>query len=229
MPKIQFLSHSSFLVHAGSKTLLIDPFFTGNPKAKVKPGDVKPDYLLLTHGHGDHLGDGLKIAKDSGATIIAPNELAVYCANQGCKAHPMHLGGGHDFDFGRVKLTIAHHGSAIESGDGGWIYTGNPCGFLITSEGKTLYHAGDTGLFLDMKLIGELHPIDLALLPIGDNFTMGVDDAIKAVEFLQPKHVVPMHYDTFDLIKADPKKFAAGAQKHGAKVTIMGIGDTLEY
>ena len=228
MPSIKYLSHSSFWIEAGGKKLLIDPFITGNPKATVKSADLKPDYILLTHGHGDHLGDGLAIAKASGATIIAPNELAVYCDSKGAKAHTMHIGGGHNFDFGRVKLTIAHHGSAVREDDH-WEYMGEPCGFLITSEGKTVYHAGDTGLFLDMKLIGEINTIDLALLPIGDNFTMGVDDAIKAVEFLKPKQVVPMHYDTFDLIAADPKKFAAGAEKSGAKVTILGIGETLAY
>jgi L-ascorbate metabolism protein UlaG (beta-lactamase superfamily) len=112
---------------------------------------------------------------------------------------------------------------------GVWEYTGNPCGFLVMADGKTLYHAGDTGLFYDMKLIGEMHPIDLALLPIGDNFTMGVADAVKAVELLRPRQVVPMHYDTFDLVKADPAQFAAGAEKHGAKATVLGIGESLEY
>lgn len=229
MPKLQYLSHSCFLIETGGKTLLIDPFLTGNPKATVKPGDLKPDYVLLTHGHGDHLGDGIEIAKRTGATVIAPNELAVYCQNKGANAHPMHIGGSWNFDFGRVKLTIAHHGSAAGPGPHGWEYTGNPCGFLIFSGGKTLYHLGDTGLFYDLKLIGEMNPVDLALLPIGDNFTMGVDDAIKAVELLRPKRVVPMHFDTFDLIKADPQKFAAGARKHGAEVTVMAIGDTIDY
>jgi L-ascorbate metabolism protein UlaG (beta-lactamase superfamily) len=229
MPTIQFLSHSAFLVTVADRKLLIDPFFTGNPKAPEGAVDIDADYILLTHGHGDHLGDGIDIAKRCDATIVAPNELAVYCANKGAKAHPMHIGGGWDFDFGRVKLTIAHHGSAAGPGPNGWEYTGNPCGFLITAEGKTLYHAGDTGLFYDMKLIGEMNPVDLALLPIGDNFTMGVTDAIKAVELLGPKHAVPMHYDTFDLIKADPDAFATGARAHGTEVTVMPIGGTLTY
>ena len=228
MPTVQYLSHSSFLVKVAGRTLLIDPFFSGNPKATLKAADVKADYVLLTHAHGDHLGDGLDIAKRCNATVIAANELAIYCAMKGAKAHAMHIGGGWDFDFGRVKLTIAHHSSAAAKGDG-FEYVGNPCGFLIMAEGKTLYHAGDTGIFYDMKLIGEMHPVDLALLPIGDNFTMGVDDAIKAVELMRPRHAVPMHYDTFDLIKADPRKFAAGAERHGTKVTILKVGESLSY
>lgn len=228
MPRIQYLSHSAFLLETAGRKLLFDPFFTGNPKAPSQAASIRPDYILLTHGHGDHLGDALEIAQATSATIIAPNELAVWCANKGCHAHPMHIGGGWNFDFGRVKLTIAHHGSAAGPGPVGWEYTGNPCGFLITSESKTLYHAGDTGLFWDMKLIGDLQPIDLALLPIGDNFTMGVADAIKAVEFLHPRRVVPMHYDTFDMIKADPSVFAAGAARF-ATPTVMKIGDWLEY
>ncbi len=228
MPTVQYLSHSCFLVKAGGRTLVIDPFFTGNPKATVKAADIKADYLLLTHAHGDHLGDGLEIAKRCKATVIAANELAIYCSMKGANAHPMHIGGGHDFDFGRVKLTIAHHSSAASNATG-FDYVGNPCGFLIMAEGKTLYHAGDTGLFYDMKLIGEMHSVDLALLPIGDNFTMGVDDAVKAVELMRPKQVVPMHYNTFDLIKADPQKFATGAERHGAKATVLQIGESLSY
>ena len=228
MPIVQYLSHSCFLLKAGGRTLVIDPFFTGNPRATVNAADIQADYVLLTHAHGDHLGDGLDIAIRCNATVIAANELAIYCTMKGAKAHPMHIGGGWDFDFGRVKLTIAHHSSAAANATG-FDYVGNPCGFLVMAEGKTLYHAGDTGLFYDMKLIGEMNPVDLALLPIGDNFTMGVDDAIKAVELMRPKQVVPMHYDTFDLIKADPHKFASGAERHGAKATVLKVGESLAY
>ncbi|HEX9751486.1 MAG TPA: metal-dependent hydrolase [candidate division Zixibacteria bacterium] len=229
MPTLQFLSHSCFRFAIGQTTLLIDPFFSGNPKAPADAANINPDYILLTHGHGDHLGDAIAIAKRARSTIIAPNELAVWSQRQGVKAHPMHIGGGWDFPFGRVKLTIAHHGSGIGPGPNGWEYAGNPCGYLITAEGKTVYHAGDTALFYDMKLIGEMHPIDVALLPIGDNFTMGVTDAIKAVEFLKPRRVVPMHYDTFDLIKADPGRFAVGARSHGCEPVILAIGESLDY
>lgn len=227
MPRIQYLSHSAFQLETSGKTILIDPFLTGNPKAPASAKSIKPDYILVSHGHGDHLGDALALSKAHGAVIVAPFELAMWCAAQGAAVHDMHIGGGWDFDFGRVKLTIAHHGSAVGP-DEQLQYTGSPCGFLVTSEGKTLYHAGDTGLFYDMKLIGELNAIDLALLPIGDNFTMGITDAIKAVEFLRPKQVVPMHYNTFDLIKADPANFAKGVSQFSRPI-VMDVGDWLEY
>jgi L-ascorbate metabolism protein UlaG (beta-lactamase superfamily) len=181
---------------------------------------------LLTHGHPDHLGDGVEIARKNNAVVIAPFELATYCDGKGLQTHPMHIGGAFDFPFGRVKLTIAMHGSGYPSQDA-VLYMGNPCGFLVTSEGKTIYHAGDTGLFYDMKLIGEMNRIDLALLPIGGNFTMGVDDAVKAVELLKPRLTVPMHYDTFDLIKADPDVFVARLEEMGARGKKLAVGEEL--
>ena len=225
MAKITYLGHSAFYVETEKGKIIIDPFLSGNPKAKKDPKDVKVDYVLLTHGHGDHLGDSIDIAKSNNATIIAPNELAIYCSNKGAQVHPMHIGGAHEFPFGKVKLTIAHHGSAAPDGT----YTGNPCGFLITTEGKTLYHPGDTGLFYDMKLIGEMNEIDLAVLPIGDNFTMGIDDAVTATEFLQPKMVIPMHYQTFDVINVDPKEFISKVEAKGFSGKILPIGDSYTF
>lgn len=227
MPRIQYLSHSAFLLETSGKRILFDPFFTGNPKAPARASQIHPDYILVSHGHGDHLGDSVEISKSTGAVIVAPFELAMWCGKHGAKIHDTHIGGGWDFEFGRVKLTIAHHGSAVGP-DEQLEYAGNPCGFLVTSEGKTLYHAGDTGLFYDMKLIGEMNAIDLALLPIGDNYTMGLTDAVKAVELLRPKAVVPMHYDTFELIKADPAQFAARANQY-SRVSVLQIGHWLEY
>jgi len=209
----------------GKNNIIIDPFLTGNPQATVKADEVKVDHILVTHGHSDHLGDGVEIAKRNDATIIAPNELAVYVSKQGAKAHNMHIGGAFDFPFGRVKLTIAHHGSAAEDG---LVYTGNPCGFLINMGGKLIYHAGDTGLFYDMKLIGDMNKIDLAFLPIGDNFTMGVDDAVKAVEFLHPKKVVPIHYKTWPVIDTEPLEFAEKIKGLGVEPVIIKPGESAE-
>lgn len=223
MLKATFLGHSCVMASDGKHNIIIDPFLTGNPQANIKAEDVKVDFILVTHGHGDHLGDAVAIAKANEATIIAPNELAVYVANLGAKAHNMHIGGAYNFPFGRVKLTIAHHGSA--AGDG-LEYTGNPCGFLITMGGKLMYHAGDTALTYDMKLIGEMNKIDLAFLPIGDNFTMGIDDAVKAVEFLNPKKVVPIHYKTWEVIDTEPQEFAEKVR--GAEVVIIKPGESVE-
>ena len=225
MPIATFLGHSCFLVEHDETRLIIDPFLTGNPQAEAKPEDINVDYVLLTHGHGDHLGDSVEIAKSNDATIIAPFELANYCEEQGCKVHPMHIGGAHNFPFGRVKLTIAHHGSALPDGR----YAGNPCGFLVTIGGQTMYHPGDTGLFYDMKLIGEMNTIDLAVLPIGDNFTMGITDALKAVEFLQPKSVIPMHYKTFDVIDADPEEFVEKVMEMGINAVVLKVGESFEF
>ncbi|MDH4155675.1 MAG: metal-dependent hydrolase [candidate division Zixibacteria bacterium] len=224
MPEVRFLGHSCVTITEGEHKLIIDPFISDNPKAPVKADEIDVNYILLTHGHGDHVGDAIAIAIRTGATVIANFELASLVASEGVVMHPMHIGGGHDFPFGRVKLTIAHHGGGY--GPDASRYTGPPVGFLVTIGGKVIYHPGDTGLFLDMKLIGEMNKIDLAFLPIGDNFTMGLDDAVKAVEFLQPKKVIPFHYDTWDLIAENPAKFADRVQ--GAEVIILKPGESLK-
>ena len=225
MPKVTYLGHSAFLVEGSKASLVIDPFLSGNPNSPKKPEEIKVGWILLSHGHGDHFGDAMEIAKANNATIIAPFELAGYCEQKGATVHPMHIGGGFNYPFGRVKLTIAHHGSATDDGT----YTGNPCGFLITMDGKTLYHSGDTALTYDMKLIGEMNTVDLALLPIGDNFTMGITDAVKAAEFVNAKTTVPMHYNTFDLIKADPNSFVNAVKKGGRNARVLPVGESMEY
>jgi L-ascorbate metabolism protein UlaG (beta-lactamase superfamily) len=225
MPALTYLGHSAFLVEGGGSRLVIDPFLTGNPLAAASADEIDVEWVLLTHGHGDHIGDGVEIATRCRATIVAPFELANYCAAKGATVHPMHIGGGFNFPFGRVKLTIAHHGSQAPDGT----YTGNPCGFLVTIDGTTLYHPGDTGLFLDMQLIGEMHPIDVAVLPIGDNFTMGVEDAVKATELLQPRLVIPMHYKTFDVIDVEPREFVDKVMSQGFRARILGFGERIEY
>jgi L-ascorbate metabolism protein UlaG (beta-lactamase superfamily) len=205
--KVSFHGHSFVKIETGEKTILIDPFITGNGMTDLKPEDVKPDVIIVTHGHGDHLGDTVELAKEHQSLVISNFELATYLGWQGVNAHGMSIGGAYQFDFGKVKLTQAFHGTGLETENNEIIYLGMPAGVLVTIDGKTIYHAGDTGLFSDMKLIGDRHPIDLAFLPIGDNFTMGPEDAAYAAQLLNAKKVVPIHYNTFPPIKQDPQKF----------------------
>jgi L-ascorbate metabolism protein UlaG (beta-lactamase superfamily) len=223
--RITYHSHACFGIDAGGTHLLIDPFLSGNPLADVSAEQVAADYILVSHGHEDHVGDTVAIAQRTGAKTISNFEIQSWLLAQGVEdAHPLHIGGGFDFPFGRVKLTIAHHGSMLPDGS----YGGNPAGFLLTLEGKKIYHACDTGLFYDMKLIGE-EGLDLAILPIGDNFTMGPDDALRAVKFLAPKVVIPIHYDTFDVIKQDPHVFAARVEAEtSAQCVVLKAGETYD-
>ena len=222
--KLKYFSHSAFQLKTdNNKIILIDPFLDDNPTSPVKSKDVKADYIILSHAHGDHIGDTFKIAgKDT--IIICVNELANFCISKGYKAHNMHIGGGYDFDFGRVKLTIAHHGSKTPSGE----YAGEPAGIIITLNNKSIYHTGDTALFYDMKLIGEMTKIDYMLLPIGDNFTMGINDAVKAVELVNPGLAIPIHYNTFPVIKADPDEFKRKVEEKGYKCRVMQFGEEIE-
>jgi L-ascorbate metabolism protein UlaG (beta-lactamase superfamily) len=224
--RVRWLGHACLLFESDGKHVLVDPFLTGNPQAAAKAADVPADFILVSHGHGDHLGDTIAIAKRSGATVIANYEIAGWLGKQGVKnTHGMQHGGGYDFAFGRVKLTLAFHGSQLPDGSDG----GNPCGFLFSfKDGKRVYDAADTGLFGDMRLIGE-EKIDLAFLPIGDNFTMGPADALRAVQLLTPGRVVPIHYNTFDLIKQDPQAWAEQVRREGkADPVVMKPGDWLD-
>jgi L-ascorbate metabolism protein UlaG (beta-lactamase superfamily) len=224
--RLRWLGHSAFHVETDGTHLLIDPFLTGNPKAAAKPDELPAHFILVSHGHGDHVGDTVAIAKRTGATVVANYEIALWLQKQGVdKVHPMHLGGGHKFPFGRLKFTVAHHGSGLPDGS----YGGNPAGFhLYLNDGSRIYFAGDTALFGDMRLIGD-EGVDLAMLPIGDNFTMGPDDSLRAIQFLNPRQVLPIHYDTWDLIAQDAKAWADRVRETtGATPVVLEPGGSLQ-
>jgi L-ascorbate metabolism protein UlaG (beta-lactamase superfamily) len=223
--KITFYGHSCFLVETSHHRLLIDPYLTGNTDAPLAAKDVSCDYVLITHGHEDHTCDALAIAKANDATLIANYEIAEYFGAQGAKVHGLNPGGAATFPFGRVKLTLAHHTSSLNAGLAP-IYMGVACGLLVEADGKRLYHAGDTALFLDMQLIGR-GGLDAALVPIGDNYTMGPADAIDALDLLKPKVTVPMHFNTWPVIAQDADAFAAQAGARGHRVVVLKPGESL--
>ena len=227
MGKLRYLGHAAFYVEGAGIKALIDPFLTGNPQAGEGPDSwTELDYIFVTHAHGDHLGDTVAIAQRTGATIVATNELAVYLSGKGLKATGMHIGGRTAFPFGKVKLTPAFHGSSMFE-EGKMTCSDTPCGFLLEIDGKKIYHAGDTGLTVEMSLL-EAEGVDVALVPIGGHYVMDIDDAVRAVGFIKPKKTVPIHYNTFPPIKADGAEFV---QKAAIKteVIIMKPGETLTF
>lgn len=224
--KVSYHGHSIVKIETNGKTILIDPFINGNELTDLKVEDVKADVIIVTHGHGDHLGDTVEIAKKNDALVICNAELSAYLGWQDVRTHEMSIGGAYEFDFGKVKLTQAIHGTGLVTDDKQIIYLGMPAGVLFMAEGKTVYHAGDTALFSDMKLIGERHPVDLAFLPIGDNFTMGPEDAAYAAQLIQAKTVVPIHFNTFPPIKQNPQNFIELLQDQNGLV--LEAGESIE-
>lgn len=223
--KITFLGHACLLFELSETTLLVDPFISGNDKAKgkVDPEKLHPEYILLTHAHKDHTLDTEAIAGRTGATIISNFEIASYYQKKGLKSHPMNHGGSWEFGFGVLKYTNAVHSSSFADGT----YGGQPGGFILRADGKTVYIAGDTALTMDMQLIPLTHPLDLAVLPIGDNFTMGIDDAILAAGFVGCNRILGCHYDTFGYIEINQKEAVDRFKKAGKRLELPAIGKAI--
>lgn len=220
MLQFHYIHHACFTLSDGKTTLLFDPYLEGNPEG-LKPEDVAADVIFISHYHGDHLGSAYEIAKKQDALIISTAEIANDAAQHGLRSHAMHLGGTHQFPFGRVRVTPAFHGSGIAGG--------HACGFMVGFGGKTVYFAGDTSVFGDMALLPRLETIDVALLPIGDNFTMGPKDARLAAELLNVPLVIPIHYNTWPLIAQDPAAFKKEVEATTqSKVLVVEPGKTVE-
>jgi L-ascorbate metabolism protein UlaG (beta-lactamase superfamily) len=224
--KLTYYGHACFSVGAGGKTLLFDPFISPNPLAKaIDVKTVAADFILVSHGHGDHLADVVDIANRTNACVIAPFEVGSWFEGKGLKnVKPMNHGGGTNMEFGRVKLTSAIHSSSMPDGS----YGGNPCGFVIESSDGNFYYSGDTALTLDMKLVGEVAKLRFAVFPVGDFFTMGIDDALRAAEFVGVKKFVGVHYDTFPPIKLDHDAAKRAAQAAGRELLLPAIGETID-
>jgi L-ascorbate metabolism protein UlaG (beta-lactamase superfamily) len=223
--KVTFYGHACFMVEIGTTKVLFDPFITGNALARhIDANAIEADFILISHGHEDHMLDAEPIAKRTGAKIVAPYETAMWFSQKGLDVHPMNHGGQWKFDFGTVKMTNAVHSSILPDGN----YGGNAAGFVIESDEGCFYYSGDTALTMDMKLVGMQHKLDFAILPIGDNFTMGIDDAILCAEFINCKNIMGVHYDTFGFIEINKEEAKSKFEAAGNKLTILEIGASAE-
>lgn len=224
--KYTYYGHSCFSVQFGEKTLLFDPFISGNDLARdIDINAIKADYILVSHGHSDHTGDLVQIGLNNSAIIIAAYEIAVWAGNKGLKYHPMNLGGKWQFDFGTVKCVNAVHSSLLPDGT----YGANAMGFVVSNDHQAFYYAGDTALTLDMQLIPLYKKIDLAILPIGDNFTMGVEDAVQAAKMVNTNKVIGVHYDTFGYIKIDKTSAYKAFDQEKIKLYLPAIGESIVF
>ncbi len=223
--KITFLGHASLLIEAGKSSILVDPFISGNEKASgiINIQDLNPDYILVTHAHQDHVLDVETIAESSDAVVVSNYEIAMHYESKGLKAHPMNHGGNWKFDFGNLKYVNAIHTSSFADG----IYGGEPGGFVLSTENKHVYIAGDTALTMDMKIIPVTTSLDLAILPIGDNFTMGIDDAVLASKFVECDNILGYHYDTFGYIEIDHDLAVQKFNSEGKTLHLLEIGASL--
>ena len=224
MVKFSYYGHAAFLLDDGTHKVLVDPFLTGNPMASIAANEVDCDFILLTHAHGDHLGDAPAIAVRTGAAIVAIPEVISACEGQArgeIRSHPMNIGGSLSLPFGKVRMTIAQHSAGVAGGIA--------CGFVIYIGDKVVYYSGDTALFSDMQLIGRKDAIDYAVLPIGDNYTMGLEDAAMAAQWLNPSHVIPIHYDTWPVIAQEVNHYKEVTEAMTrAKVNVVAPGETIE-
>ncbi|NIK70742.1 metal-dependent hydrolase [Paenibacillus sp. BK720] len=225
--RIDYHGHSCIQVTHDAYSVIIDPFLTGNPVTTPRIDQIKVQYILLTHGHSDHITGAIPLAKQNDAPIVAVEELAVHLGKHGVGVEPMHAGGAWDFPFGRVYLTPALHASSSLNEEGKIVYTGSPVGIILQMGGVTLYHAGDTGLFGDMRLLGERFDIDIAFLPIGGRFTMDPGDASVAAEWIGARYIVPIHYNTFPVIEQDAAAFIRMLRQKGIAGTALEPGQHL--